>query len=168
MLEAVIAVGLIVIDQLTKMWAAGALKDGMIQVIPGVINFRYTENTGAAFSLLSNGTLFLTILSAIMSVVLIFIIYRYKKSTTRMFNACLAMITAGAIGNLIDRIILGYVVDFIEFAFVDFAVFNVADACVTVGAIALVIYVAFTKKGREIFKSFDSGPKNKKKDEGEA
>lgn len=151
MIEAVVMAAVVLLDQLTKLWASATFVGASTAAIPGVVNFCYVENTGAAFSMFSNGTLWLTIFSLLMAGILIFAIYRYKKQTTRPLRIFLAMIAGGAIGNLIDRVFAGYVVDFIEFAFMEFAVFNVADIFVTLGAIFLVIYVLFMKNGRKIF-----------------
>ena len=165
MLEAAIIAAVVIIDQLTKMWVSSSLGSDVLRVIPGLFNFRYIENRGMAFGLFQNGTLILSITSAIFAAVMIFIIYRYKKKTTRPFNIFLALIAGGAIGNLIDRVFAGFVVDFIEFAFVDFAVFNFADICVTIGGIMLIVYLCFFKKGRNIVKGIDSdGRKDGEKD----
>ncbi len=153
MIEAIIIGLAVLLDQLTKIWAVDALADGAMTIIPKVLDFNYFENTGAAFSMLSSGTWFLTAVSAIMSIVLIFIIFKYRNKMPRFVSIMLAFLASGAIGNLIDRIFAGYVVDFIEFTFVNFAVFNVADIYVTCSAIALGVYLIFTKRGREFYKN---------------
>ena len=150
MLETFVIFVAVVLDQLTKLWAQGALTDGAISIIPGIINFRYVENTGAAFSIFDDSTLALTIISSVLFVALCFILVRYRKRTDRYFKVYLACIAGGALGNIIDRVILGYVVDFIEFDFMNFAVFNVADIFVTVGTVLMVIYLIFTKSGRKL------------------
>ena len=76
MIEAIIIGLAVLLDQLTKIWAVDALADGAMTIIPKVLDFNYFENTGAAFSMLSSGTWFLTAVSAIMSIVLIFIIFK--------------------------------------------------------------------------------------------
>lgn len=143
MLECFIVCAGLVIDQLTKLWAAQNLGGEVLSFIPGILNFRYVENTGAAFGMFSNGTLLLTILSAVMSVVLVVILVKYRRQMGRFMKVALALVLAGALGNLIDRLALGYVVDFIEFDFVHFAVFNIADTCVTIGAIMMAVYLLF-------------------------
>ena len=151
MIEAIIIGLAVLLDQLTKVWATTALAEGAITIVPKVLDFNYFENTGAAFSMLSSGTWFLSVVSAIMSIVLVFIIFKYRNKMPRFVSIMLAFLASGAIGNLIDRIFAGYVVDFIEFTFVNFAVFNVADIYVTCSAIALGVYLICTKRGREFY-----------------
>ena len=151
MIEAIIIGLAVLLDQLTKVWASSALAGGAITIIPKVLDFNYFENTGAAFSMLSSGTWFLSAVSAIMSIVLIFIIFKYRSKMPRFVSIMLAFLASGAIGNLIDRLFAGYVIDFIEFTFVNFAVFNVADIYVTCSAIALGVYLIFTKRGRAFY-----------------
>lgn len=139
----------VVADQLTKLWVSGSLVGkGVVEIIPGIIGFRYVENTGAAFSIFASNTLMLTIISAVLIIFLTYLIWRYRKGH-KMLNISLALIIAGAIGNLIDRVFAGYVVDFIEFRFVNFAVFNVADICVTIGTILLAVYILFLSPERK-------------------
>lgn len=164
MLEAILIAAAVLLDQVTKHLATTHLADGAVTVIPGVLDFHYLENTGAAFSMLSNGTLYLTIISVLMSIALIFVIYKFRAQIPKMLRIILALIAGGAIGNLIDRIFFGYVVDFIEFTFVNFAVFNVADIFVTLAGIGLVCYLLFTKEGKKFFKELDEKPKSKKEE----
>lgn len=161
MIEAILIAAAVLLDQLTKYWATSGLAEGAVTVIPGVVDFHYTQNTGAAFSMLSNGTLFLTIISVVMSAALIFVIYRYRDKLPRAMRILLALIAGGAIGNLIDRVIFGYVVDFIEFTFMNFAIFNVADIFVTLAGIGVVCYVFFTKEGRNFYKALDAESEQK-------
>ncbi len=158
MLYLAIITAVAILDQAAKMWATSGALESSIEIIPGVIGFELLKNgeggnTGAAFGILSGHTLLLTIISAVAVVLLIVVIFAFKKDTTVFIRSCLAVITGGALGNLIDRVFAGYVVDFIEFRFFEFPVFNVADAFITVGAIALVIYIVFTKKGHAVFAS---------------
>lgn len=162
MLEAIIICASVVIDQLTKLWASSALTGEAVGIIPGIINFRYVENRGMAFGLFQNGTVILAVLTGIFICVMVYLLYRYKSKTTRPFRICLSLIIGGAVGNLIDRIFAGFVVDFIEFDFVNFAVFNFADICVTVGAAALLIYLIFFEKGKNMLKGLDSDGRGQK------
>ncbi|PWM36930.1 MAG: signal peptidase II [Clostridiales bacterium] len=144
MLYAIVVFLGVMADQLTKLWVSGSLMgEGVVRVIPGIINFRYVENTGMAFSMMSDMTLVLTVASGVLTVVMGVLLWKLK-SRGRFLCISLSLIMAGAIGNLIDRIFAGFVVDFIEFAFVNFAVFNVADICVCVGTAMLVIYILFS------------------------
>lgn len=136
---AVIA-ALVGIDQLTKYAAVSTVKvDGPKDFLFGLFQFRYVENTGAAFSSFSNNTTLLTVVTlVILSACLILLLSRKIKPL--FANVCLLLVVAGGIGNVIDRIVHGYVVDFIEPLFIDFAVFNFADCCITVGAFMLIAF----------------------------
>lgn len=131
---------LTVIDRLTKQLIVTSVKvNGPFELIPGFIRFRYVENTGAAFSSFSNNTQLLTVVTV--AVILVcFAVIMLRKIKPVFAEICLVLIVAGGIGNVIDRIAFGFVVDFIEPLFVDFAVFNFADICITVGAFMLIGY----------------------------
>lgn len=136
---AVIAV-LTVIDQVTKNIAVNTVKvNGPKEFLFGLFQFRYAENTGAAFSSFSDNTTILTVLTVIILAGCLILLLS-KKIKSMFTNICLLLIIAGGLGNVIDRIMHGYVVDFIEPLFIDFAVFNFADCCITVGAILMIIY----------------------------
>ena len=116
-----------------------------IPLISGVFHLTYVRNTGAAFSILSGQRIFLIILPAL--VVLALIIYIIaKKPTNKLLLLSFSMIISGGIGNLIDRISLGYVIDFLDFRLINFPVFNVADIWVTCGAALFVILLLFSKE----------------------
>ncbi len=143
----VIFVG-VVLDQLTKLWAVDTLIGNPIEVIPGIINFTYAENTGAAFGMFQDATWILAIVSFVLAVVMLIFLFKTmntygKRRYGKMYIISLSMIISGALGNLIDRVFLGYVVDFLQFDFISFPVFNVADSFVSVGAVLLGIYWLF-------------------------
>lgn len=139
---AVIAV-LTVIDRLTKYAAVTTVKvDGPKEFLFGLFNFTYVENTGAAFSMFSGKTDTLSLLTVLFLIAIIFLLMK-KQFESKFVNASLILVFAGGLGNLIDRIAYGYVVDFIEPLFIDFAVFNFADCCITVGAVMLIAYEIF-------------------------
>ncbi len=127
---------LIAVDRLTKHMAENWLlqqSGGVASALPGVFHFRYAENTGVAFSFLADSRWL--IVAANMVLITAVLAYLYlKKPRSRLLKLGLCMVAAGGIGNLIDRIALGYVIDFIELTFMRFAVFNFADICVSVGA----------------------------------
>lgn len=134
---------LIALDQGTKLWAAKSLERiGEIPIIEGVFNLRYVENTGAAFSILQGKTALLTIIPIIACVVIIYVLIS-KKIKSKLGTWGIALILAGAVGNLIDRVLRGAVVDMFDFELINFPVFNVADICVTVGAVLFFIYAIF-------------------------
>ncbi|MGI6578588.1 MAG: signal peptidase II [Eubacteriales bacterium] len=145
MLYLLLAVIIAVTDQLVKNWAVLNLRGrGTVEFVPGILNFYYAENTGAAFSILRNQRWLFISVSIIAVIVIIYIIL-FKKIRSVWGLLPLSMVLGGAVGNLIDRIANGYVVDMFEFAFVRFAIFNVADIFVTVGGILFCIYYLYAE-----------------------
>lgn len=141
-LEIVVVFILIAIDQVSKYFTVLKLKplNGSIQIIDGIFELTYVENTGAAFGMLKDGTLFLSI---IVSIVIVMIIYfKLKLPKTKHYlplHILSLFIIAGAFGNLIDRVRLHYVVDMFHFYWFEFPVFNIADIYVTCSAVLLMI-----------------------------
>ena len=137
----VVVILLVAIDQLSKYLVLTGLKPvGTMTVIDEFLQFRYVENTGAAFSMLSNNTTFLSVITSLIMIAILTVLFT-GKIKDKLQCAALIIVVAGGIGNLIDRVARGFVVDFIEFTFVDYAVFNVADIFVTIGAVLLVISI---------------------------
>ncbi|MEG0979271.1 MAG: signal peptidase II [Oscillospiraceae bacterium] len=134
-----VTVVLVAIDQIIKFFVSSGLKPiGIIELIPGFIRFRYVENTGAAFGILQEKTGILIAMTIIVMAIGFYILI-FQKLNGKVQYAGAVLILSGGLGNLIDRIVRHYVVDYIEFTFVDFAVFNFADSLITVGAILLII-----------------------------
>ncbi|MCR5484110.1 MAG: signal peptidase II [Clostridiales bacterium] len=132
---------LVAVDRLTKALAEKYLPlSGGKDIIPGFIAFRYVKNTGAAFSILEGRTAALAVFTAVVSLAGI-IWLMSGKVKDKLFYISIMLIVSGGLGNLYDRIFKGYVVDFIEPLFVNFAVFNFADCLVTVGAALLIVYL---------------------------
>ena len=128
-------------DQLIKLVVERNLQPiGTAEFINGFIGWNYVRNTGAAFGSFSQSTTLLTVVTGAVIFAGIILIAT-KKIKSKFYLTCAVLIISGGLGNLIDRIFRGYVVDFIEVQFTDFAVFNFADILVTVGSIALMIYV---------------------------
>ena len=125
-----IAIGVLAADRITKALADGIPAEG-ITLISGVVGLRYTRNTGAAFSLLSGHPWLLGILSLAV-IAGAFLVLRKKKLPLLAMTG-LMMMLGGAAGNMIDRFATGYVPDMIEFLFVNFAIFNVADTFLCIG-----------------------------------
>lgn len=135
---------IVIIDQVTKYLAVNYLYGKpAFQFIKGFIEFVYAENTGVAFSMLSGGRWFFIILTFIVVIACLVYMYKGKAQKNLWLYWSLGVVISGAIGNLIDRVRFGYVVDFINPTFVDFAVFNIADCAVTLGAVSLVAYLVF-------------------------
>lgn len=140
--------GLIIVligaDQLLKWWVANHLTHNQIRsLIPGLLNLTNLRNDGAAWSLLEGKQWFFAIVSVLAIVVLIYLMHRFRGQT--LVEVSLSLIFAGTIGNFIDRLRFGYVVDMFELIPVNFPVFNIADACLTVGVIILVMIVLLEK-----------------------
>ena len=140
---AILAVVLILVDQLTKVLTRTCIELGQsFTLIPGLLDLTYIKNTGAAFSILERHTWLLTVLSAVIVLVVAWLILKkFFTNWVGMLSATLIM--AGGVGNLIDRAVFRYVTDMIKTTFMDFPVFNFADCCITVGVVLLVIYVLF-------------------------
>ena len=141
----------VALDQYTKFLAINYLQGNPIPIIDGVFELRYLENRGAAFGMFQNQQTFFLIIGII---TLAFITYLYvRMPQTKQFlllRICMISITAGAIGNMIDRIRYQYVVDFLYFELIDFPIFNVADIFATVATFGLVILLLFYYKEEEV------------------
>lgn len=139
---------LVALDQVTKYLAVAYLAPvGTLPFLPGVMELRYVVNDGMAFSMLSGNRWFLLIATGlVMAVLLGYLIW--KKPESRLERAALVLVLAGGMGNFIDRLLHGYVVDFFATTFIDFAVFNVADCfvCVGVGLLLLAVLLEERRK----------------------
>jgi len=148
LIAAIIVIILVVIDQFTKYLATINLQGNpSVTLINGVLGLTYTENTGAAFGLFANWPMALT--AFIVLAVIGIVVYYFKLPTTKNYlglKLTLAVIVAGAIGNLIDRFLHGAVIDFIQFTFINFPVFNFADIFIVLGAIVMAYFVLFGLK----------------------
>lgn len=130
-------------DQITKFFAAKYLSDaGAKPFINGVVQFRYALNEGMAFSLLSGARWLFVALTAVACAGALWYLFSNKCKSLWLYWS-IGVIVSGGIGNLIDRVLYGYVVDFIEPVFINFAVFNIADCAVTLGAASLFAYLFF-------------------------
>ena len=138
-----ITVGVVVLDQFTKWLAVEYLIPvGTVPIIKNALHLTYVENPGAAFGMMQNSRwIFLLVSTVAIIAIIIYLIKFAPKNKLALLS--LAFILGGGIGNMIDRVALGYVVDFIDFRLINFAVFNVADSFVCVGAALLIIYVLF-------------------------
>lgn len=154
---------LVVIDQLTKLLVLQTLKgNDPVTLIPGIFQFLYVENRGAAFGIMQNRQWLFLIITVIVLVVLLWMIPKIPSERHFLpLRLCLSFIGAGAVGNMIDRIFRGYVVDFFYFELIDFPVFNVADIYVTVAAFALIVLILFLYKEEDFDCIFQK--KNKQK-----
>lgn len=139
-----LGIGLVALDQWVKWWTVANIAPGggPLPLIPHVVGLTYTRNTGGAWSILNQHTWLLAAFSCVVVLFLLFVIFR--RYVRHPFGVTtLTLILAGAVGNLIDRIRLGYVVDMFQTLFMDFPIFNVADICVVCGGIAFCVYFLF-------------------------
>ena len=140
LLYAVIAVALVILDQVVKVLVRTYIPLGTsVGFLPGIMDLTYVQNTGAAFSLFREHTWLLALISAVASVVLVVLLIRRVFSSTAA-NVLLSVVLSGAVGNLIDRLFLGYVTDMFQTLFMNFPIFNVADICIVCGGIAFCVY----------------------------
>lgn len=137
---AVLALLLVLLDQGVKYLVLTKIPlGGHVPFLPHLLELTYVQNTGAAFSILESHTWLLALVSLVMSALLAWALFKplFRHPLGRFF---LALVLAGAVGNLIDRAFRGFVVDMFNVLFMSFAVFNVADICVVVGGIGLGVY----------------------------
>ncbi len=144
--------GVFLIDQTTKAWAVRRLRfDGDIEVIPGFLNFAYATNTGVAFSMLNDhgdaGRWGLSAVAMIAGTLVLYFFWKMPRSDDRILGA-LALLLAGIIGNVTDRVRLGFVVDFIDVQFGSwhYPTFNVADMAIVAGAGLLILDMILVKR----------------------
>ncbi|MBR2040895.1 MAG: signal peptidase II [Oscillospiraceae bacterium] len=145
LISTIIAVVLIAVDQMVKNWAAEVLTKGEIAIIEDVFYFKYTENTGVAFSMFSDNRWILVGLTSVM-LIAVLAFFLSGKVTDKLQQFSLALILSGGVGNLIDRISLGYVIDYIDVRIINFAIFNIADICICVGAFLMCVAVYLEDK----------------------
>lgn len=142
---------LVVLDQASKIYLTLVNKTSPIdlEVIRGFFRITYTCNDGAAFSILKGKRVFFIIMTII--VVFLIVYYLLKNKVYWVEKYSLLLIISGAVGNLIDRIMYGYVIDFLDFIIFgyDFPVFNIADSFITIGAIGLIVSILFLNKEGE-------------------
>ncbi len=141
---------LIALDQWTKALAVAWLKDGEpFVLLPGIFELRYVENTGAAFGILKGRSGVFFVMATVACIALSYALMRLPSGRRMLpLRACFVCIMAGAIGNLIDRLRLGYVVDFLYFRLIDFPVFNVADIYITCSCVILAfLFIFYYKDG---------------------
>ena len=141
------AVGIVAADQITKLLVLAKIPlFGHVDAIPGLFHLTYVQNTGAAFSSFEGMRWLFVVLFAVLTV-LVFVEYFKKPMPFTTFERwCIAAIYGGGLGNIIDRVRLGYVVDMIEVDFIRFPVFNVADCFITCGCIAMIVHMIFFNK----------------------
>lgn len=142
-----VSAGVVALDQITKYLTVHFIPlYEHVPVLPGVVGLTYVRNTGAAFSSFEGMQWLFALIFLFFTVALLWEYFKKRLPFTRFERFCIAAIYGGGVGNMIDRLRLGYVVDMIETLFVDFPVFNVADCFITCGCIALLAHLVFWNK----------------------
>jgi signal peptidase II len=162
-----IIISIVGLDQLTK-WLAVIYLQGepSFPLWKDVLHFTYVENPGMAFGMMQNNRWVFMVFSTVAIVGLAVYLFRFRPES-RWMQVSLALIIGGGIGNMIDRVVLGYVIDFIDFTLIDFAVFNVADSFVCVGAGMMIVYlIADIVKDYKKAKTKDSGKNDAEQNNG--
>lgn len=152
LLPIIVTIALILLDQGTKLWALSSLKPiHNMTLIEGFLDLTFVENRGVAFGMFSGKRWFILVLTGLIAGALVYF-YRTlpKKAEYVPVRMSLLLILSGAVGNIIDRVFRGYVVDFFEFTFFDWPVFNVADIYVVVGVILLTFLILFVVKDDDL------------------
>ena len=149
-----LAVGMIVLlvaaDQLIKVWAVNSLAGiDAIPLIPGVLQFSYVENYGGAFGIFQGKAAILAAVTGFFLAVLLGAVIWFGRQKKYFLMWTLAMVVGGGIGNLIDRVMRGFVVDYIDFCLINYPVFNVADCFVVIGTISLMLFVFLSERKEE-------------------
>lgn len=133
---------LVIIDQIIKYFVSAYLQPvGSVSIIDNLFSLKYVENKGVAFGMFSDMRWVFVALTSVLLAIIIFYMFK-KRPTGKFFYICAALIIGGGIGNLIDRIFYGYVIDYLSLSFFP-PVCNFADYCITAGTIMLVIYLLF-------------------------
>lgn len=132
---------IVAFDQVTKLLAQKYLSDGTaVTFIKGIVQFNYAENTGMAFSLFTGARWIFIIVTVIACGGALWYMFSDRCKSLWLYWS-IGVIIAGGVGNLIDRVLYGFVIDFIEPTFMNFAIFNIADCAVTLGAVSLIAYL---------------------------
>ncbi|MDK6291388.1 MULTISPECIES: signal peptidase II [Aerococcus] len=140
---------LVIIDQMIKAWTVNHIAlNETIPFIPNLLSLHYLQNRGAAWGMLA-GHMWLFIPITLLVSGLIIYYYHHDNVRHPLYVASLSLLLAGAVGNFIDRVRLGYVVDMFKLEFIDFPVFNFADTCLSLGVIFFIIYLLFFESKEE-------------------
>ena len=144
----ILSILFVIADQVVKMWTVNnfSLHEGM-EFIKGIVSILYVRNTGAAWGMFEGKMFFFYLITAVAVGTLLYLMFK-EKGKSKLLLTAYSLILAGAVGNFIDRIRLGYVVDMFKFEFIDFPIFNVADICLTIGVIFLFYYVIFKEQSK--------------------
>ena len=139
--------GITVLDQWTKFWVVENIPlYSQVDAIPGLFHLTYVQNTGAAFSILQGAQWFFALIFLVLTILIVWDMAKKSMPFTKFERWLVVLVYAGGLGNMIDRVRLGYVVDMIEVDFMSFPVFNVADCFITCGCILLLVHLILFNK----------------------
>ena len=144
---ALFAAGIVAVDQITKFLTVAHI--GLyqhVEMLPGVLGLTYVQNTGAAFSSFEGMQWLFAVIFLIFTGLILWEYFKKPQPFTRLERWCIAAIYGGGLGNMIDRLRYGYVVDMIKTEFMEFPVFNVADCFITCGCSMLLVHLVFFNK----------------------
>lgn len=143
MLVTLIIIFIVLFDQISKYFACICLQNGSeTDFIPYLLSLRYHENRGAAWGILADHRwVFMSLSTVAIIAIVLFLFFTRKQKNPFILTLSLAFFAGGGIGNMIDRVRLGYVIDFFNFEFIDFPIFNVADSFISIGAVLIVLYL---------------------------
>ena len=145
---AIFVFGIVAADQISKLLVVANIPlFAQVPVIPGLFHLTYTQNTGAAFSSFEGMTWLFAIVFVVFAAGIVWEFSKKRWPFTTFERWCIVAVFAGGLGNMIDRLRLGYVVDMIAVEFIDFPVFNVADSFITCGCVLLLVHLFFFNKG---------------------
>lgn len=162
-----IVLGATFLDMLTKGLTEAFISLGSsVVVIEGVLNFTYVRNSGAAFSILEGQTWFFILTASIAAIIMVAFLFK-NKFNSKVLQIGVGLMLAGTLGNLYDRIAFGEVRDMIELAFIDFAIFNVADMALCIGVALVIIFIIFIYKDKSKKKKVQEDNQAEQKEEKE-
>ncbi|WP_028125760.1 signal peptidase II [Eremococcus coleocola] len=141
---------IIIIDQIFKAWIVAHLSLGQsMSFLPGIMDFYYVQNKGAGWSLFQGQMTFFMLATLLVCIYFIYLVYKHRKGPWYL-RISYGLLLGGALGNLIDRLRLGYVVDMFRTLFIEFPIFNIADAALTLAVISLLIIQLFSKEELDV------------------
>ena len=148
MLELLLIVSVLIVDQVSKYLTELFIPFGTsVPLVEGVFQLSNVHNTGAAWGILAGKQWLFLVLTPVLCILLVLLLVKKRACIGKLGRICIALLIAGACGNLIDRAVLSYVRDMFDFCLIHFPVFNVADCAITVGAALLFLDTLFVKKG---------------------
>ena len=147
LLMVILAAGIVAADQITKfLTIANIPLHGTVEVLPGIVRLTYVQNDGAAFSMFEGQQWLFALIFVAFAAAIIWEFSKKRLPFTTFDRFCIVAVFAGGLGNMIDRLRMGYVVDMIATEFINFPVFNVADCFITCGCIILLVHLIFFNK----------------------